>query len=33
VQFAATNVWGHGGFDVLELKNVMQVAPIATGTS
>jgi hypothetical protein len=33
VQFAATNVWGHGGLDVLELKNVMQVAPIATGVS
>jgi hypothetical protein len=33
VQFAATNVWGHGGFDVLELKNVTQAAPLANGIS
>jgi hypothetical protein len=31
VTFASTPVWGHGGFDVLELKNTMQVAPIANG--
>jgi len=33
VRFAATNVWGHGGFDVLELKNVTQSVPLATGVS
>jgi hypothetical protein len=27
---ASTSPWGHGGLDVIELKNVMQVAPIAT---
>jgi hypothetical protein len=25
--------WGHGGFDLLELKNVQQVAPIASGSN
>jgi hypothetical protein len=33
VQFAALNQWGHGGIDVVELKNAMQVAPIATGSA
>lgn len=28
---ASTSPWGGGGLDVIELKNVMQVAPIATG--
>jgi hypothetical protein len=27
----AANTWGHAGIDVVELRNVMQVAPIATG--
>jgi hypothetical protein len=27
----STSPWGHGGLDVIELKNTMQVAPIATG--
>jgi hypothetical protein len=27
----STAPWGHGGLDVIELKNTMQVAPIATG--
>jgi hypothetical protein len=29
--FGPVNTWGHGGVDVVELKNAMQVAPIATG--
>ncbi|MDF3069782.1 MAG: hypothetical protein K0R38_5383 [Polyangiaceae bacterium] len=29
--FGATNTWGHAGVDVVELRNVMQVAPIASG--
>ncbi len=27
--FGGTNTWGHAGVDVVELKNVMQVAPLA----
>jgi len=31
---ASSSPWGHGGLDIIELKNVSQVAPIATnGTS
>ena len=29
--FGPAFTWGHAGVDVLELKNTMQVAPIATG--
>lgn len=31
VNFGPTFMWGHGGMNVVELKNTMQVAPIATG--
>lgn len=31
VTFGAPYMWGHGGAHVVELKNTMQVAPIATG--
>jgi hypothetical protein len=31
--FGGAGTWGHGGLDVVELKNVMQVAPIASGGS
>lgn len=33
VTFSSGSMWGDGGFDVLELKNTMQVAPIANGTA
>ncbi len=32
-QFSTTGSWGHGGLDVLELRNAMQVGPIATGAA
>lgn len=32
-QFSTTGSWGHGGIDVLELRNAMQVGPIATGAA
>ena len=33
VSFGGPFTWGHGGVELLELKNVMQVAPIASGSS
>ena len=31
--FSSTFAWGHGGLDVLELRNAMQTAPLTTGSS
>jgi hypothetical protein len=33
VQFETFNQWGHGGIDIVELKNTMQTAPLASGSS
>jgi hypothetical protein len=33
VQFEPFNQWGHGGIDIVELKNTMQTAPLASGGS
>jgi hypothetical protein len=33
VQFEPFNQWGHGGIDIIELKNTTQAAPLATGGS